>query len=784
LIGLSLLAGAFPCAAVADTFTINTGADTAPNGCDEVTSGGCTLREAVLAANANTEADVIEVTQDVTLSRTGSETGLGAVNDLDVIGGAADDLTIRGIGAQRTVNAASIDRVIQASDLDLTLENLAITGGRGGLTDADPTGGGIEFDAFSAGEKLRLDHVAVGNNTAATASGSGFALGGGVAASDGVVEIVNGSNIHDNAAGGVATNSDGEGGGVSVDGTDVSLTVSDSTIANNKAGAGPFTNLTGSGGGIRFRPDSATTASFPLTITNTAITDNRAGGLGSVGNGDNGGGVYAASASSAEPQVSITGGSVSRNHAGGGSGNATGFGGGINTFDFLSGIHGSLSLDGVTLDVNTAGGNDGITNGTGQGQGGAVYNQYQLGVTGSHFNGNLAGSGDTGEVVGIGGAIIADSPEPVTISSTEFTGNSAGLGSANSNSAGGAAALFGQAQLSISGSTFIDNATTGIGGALTRFRDFNGEDQVSGSSFTGNTAGLIGGAIDLTTNDGFRVSGSLLAGNDAGTRGGAISAGSAAALEQGSLTVENSTISANHAFGLAGRGGGLYIGAAQPIDTSISFSTIAGNNTGANGRGGNLFTDTNPSDPATLHFRGSIVTGGSSTSNSENCDLSADTTVISDGGNVEGPPSVTTHCGLDDLTDDLADPLLAGLAPNGGPTATRALPVGSPAVDNVPLALCTGFAVDQRGYPRPSVAGGACDSGAYELFVCNGAILNAPGAFPGCPPPSTGGGGGGGGAGGGGSAATGQRAAALKKCKKKRGKKRKKCRKKAKLLPV
>ena len=55
-------------------------------------------------------------------------------------------------------------------------------------------------------------------------------------------------------------------------------------------------------------------------------------------------------------------------------------------------------------------------------------------------------------------------------------------------------------------------------------------------------------------------------------------------------------------------------------------------------------------------------------------------------------------------------PLLAPLANNGGPTQTRALLPGSPAVDKYTGAECP--ALDQRAYKRP--AGQACDIGAFE----------------------------------------------------------------------
>lgn len=57
-----------------------------------------------------------------------------------------------------------------------------------------------------------------------------------------------------------------------------------------------------------------------------------------------------------------------------------------------------------------------------------------------------------------------------------------------------------------------------------------------------------------------------------------------------------------------------------------------------------------------------------------------------------------------------ADPLLGPLADNGGPTETRALLAGSPAINAGNAAACP--ATDQRGVGRPQ--GSGCDIGAYE----------------------------------------------------------------------
>src|SRR5262249_50985859 len=89
-------------------------------------------------------------------------------------------------------------------------------------------------------------------------------------------------------------------------------------------------------------------------------------------------------------------------------------------------------------------------------------------------------------------------------------------------------------------------------------------------------------------------------------------------------------------------------------------------------------------------------------------------TVTSHGGNV----SSDATCGFTQATDrQSVDPGLGSLLPNGGPTDTHALLVGSPAIDRVPaggaVSLC--LSVDQRGRPPPAAAGGGpnCDSGAF-----------------------------------------------------------------------
>ena len=96
------------------------------------------------------------------------------------------------------------------------------------------------------------------------------------------------------------------------------------------------------------------------------------------------------------------------------------------------------------------------------------------------------------------------------------------------------------------------------------------------------------------------------------------------------------------------------------------------------------------------------------------------------------PPNlISTNSVADDAScalagagdQQVADVLLGALADNGGPTATRALLEGSPAID-AGASACNGpdgpLAADQRGALRPR--GAACDIGAFEVPEAGGAL--------------------------------------------------------------
>src|SRR6201999_3463939 len=61
-----------------------------------------------------------------------------------------------------------------------------------------------------------------------------------------------------------------------------------------------------------------------------------------------------------------------------------------------------------------------------------------------------------------------------------------------------------------------------------------------------------------------------------------------------------------------------------------------------------------------------------------------------------------------------ADPKLGPLANNGGPTRTRALLPGSPAINAGDNDAASSFTTDQRGPGFPRVIGPAVDIGSFE----------------------------------------------------------------------
>ncbi|HEY7948168.1 MAG TPA: choice-of-anchor Q domain-containing protein, partial [Acidimicrobiales bacterium] len=266
---------------------------------------------------------------------------------------------------------------------------------------------------------------------------------------------------------------------------------------------------------------------------------------------------------------------------------------------------------------------------------------------------------------------------------------------AGDNGFGGGGILNDGGQLTVTGSTLLDNAAAnGLNGG--GIYNNAGSVTVTSSTLTGNNTGNgSGGAV---YNDGgtFTVTASTLTGNSAvDNAGGAIDNNS------GTLTVTDSTINHNTAF-YSADGGGIY----NAGSLALSNSTLSGNAAKFGGVGGNIFT----SGPATV--AATIVANSAA---GRDCFG----TLTDDGYNLDDDST----CGFSatgDLTNTPADLDARGLEDNGGPTETIALQSTSPAIGAInDPTLCS--TPDQRGVARPT----PCAMGAVEVVLPAQAITSA-----------------------------------------------------------
>lgn len=328
------------------------------------------------------------------------------------------------------------------------------------------------------------------------------------------------------------------------------------------------------------------------------------------------------------------------------------------------------------------------------------------GTTG--FTGNPGGSG--GSIYNAVGAVL-------TVDLSSFTGNRAGKGDIGPDGMAGAPGGHGGA---IANAGF---ATVRRSSFLSNFAGDGGQPWGHGGD-GGAIANRAGGSLRLddstlaTNRSGDGVCQAF--GNGADGRGGGLHSA-------GETAVNNSTLSGNALGSVAGctaaQGGGLAVSAGV---TRLRNVTVAGNT--ANGAGGGLARD-----GGTLRLRHLLAGGNAANGVNKDCTTNVAAEVVSEGYNVVG---VINGCaGLTatgDQTGTSGAPLAIGVGPladHGGPTLTRPLLEGSPAIDaGDPGAGCLAWdpvgavdlpmTTDQRGELRPTDGDGdtvaLCDAGAFE----------------------------------------------------------------------
>jgi hypothetical protein len=258
------------------------------------------------------------------------------------------------------------------------------------------------------------------------------------------------------------------------------------------------------------------------------------------------------------------------------------------------------------------------------------------------------------------------------------------------------------------------------GGAI----DMNGGDlTVIDSTLVGNCAADSAGAIENEDGD-TTIIRSTLNGNDADDQGGAVRS------KRGNTMIVNSTVTGN----TQAVAGAVDSGQDDQVEASLTlvYSTIVDNATDVSAAcdvgilseadtetdedvGPTQFNPANVNAVDTFASFGTVValpTGG------PNCDIGSPG---SEGYNYADDDS----CGFTDPTDveNGSDPLLGGLADNGGPTETRLPQEGSPLIDAIPVANCSdgdalageAITTDQRSLPRPAPDGQGCEIGSVEI---------------------------------------------------------------------
>ena len=220
---------------------------------------------------------------------------------------------------------------------------------------------------------------------------------------------------------------------------------------------------------------------------------------------------------------------------------------------------------------------------------------------------------------------------------------------------------------------------SGAGGSGRLFNaSYTGTTTIRNVTITGFNSGISAGPVMLTTGGSPNVvfENSLLHGNTGG--GGTV-------VWVNKVTLINSTVSNNIATSVAS--GNIY-GAAEGDTVVVINSTVTNNG------------DAGVVAWAPITIRNSIIADHPRNNcfrHASSYPITREGTNVSDDDTCGGPSEVV-----------IADPKLAPLADNGGPTMTRALMTGSPAINT---GKACSVSVDQRYFQRDA----QCDVGAFEF---------------------------------------------------------------------
>ena len=333
------------------------------------------------------------------------------------------------------------------------------------------------------------------------------------------------------------------------------------------------------------------------------------------------------------------------------------------------GTRGNCTLRAAIEEANANEASDDITFSSGLSGATIVHTLGQLAITDDVLGPDLSIEGPEGSALSVSGnnnsgVFKIDGSEATIESITIRGGTSVDPGAGINNSLG----TLTLANSTVSGST----SASGTGG---------------GGIYNGGTLTLTDSTVSGNTSTGFGHGGGI--------------------ANFGTLTLTNATVSGNTSR-LAG--GGIYTGGGT---LTLTNATVSGNTAG--NFGGGIFTS-----GAAARLANTIVAGNTAVSNGPD----ANGTFTSQGNNLIGNTEGATGFGASDLLN--RNPLLGPLQNNGGPTDTRALLPGSPAIDAADNGRC--LFTDQRGVVRRDGdrnGSVVCDIGAYERSDFGSPRVNA-----------------------------------------------------------
>ena len=364
-------------------------------------------------------------------------------------------------------------------------------------------------------------------------------------------------------------------------------------------------------------------------------------------------------------------------------------GGGINNFGTLRLIHSTVAGNFATL------------------RGGGIDNHGTLTLTNSRVSGN--------STTRRGGGIFNCAHCTLTVTGSTVEDNSGSgidnfggtLTLTNStvarNSGGGIATFRGQCTLThariVGNSGFFGGIVAGgEGSSVTLTR----------STIARNSTTQHGGGIANGDGGTFTIINSTVVGNSAAIGGGISNEALGFGRLASTLRLTNSTVSGNS----ASFGGGIFnrnFLEEAPAFLVLTNTTVASNSATEGGGGIDLiFSDLTLIN--SLVAQNLAPTGPDVLKSAEGASVLARFNLIGDGSGSGITNTDGNQVGNVSPNSSPIDPKIGPLADNGGPTRTRALLLGSPAIDAASTPDCP--TTDQRGVLRPQ--GAACDIGSYE----------------------------------------------------------------------